>query len=309
MKTHEDVQPTKTSDMRDTPEGGLDHTAAWTTKPLKSPRPTDVAGTLGGSDMRPMGRFAGRVVWITGAGHGIGAATALRIAEEGGHVAALALHEESAAAIARQCEGLAGRALALRADAGDPDALVRAHAMIQAELGPVDILINNVAIAEQSHLLDSTDAHWRRILSVNFESAVRCSRLVLPKMIERRRGTIVNLASNQGSRGFPGWGAYASAKGALLAFTRELAVEVAEKGVRVNAVTPGVIKTEMQTRLATEADDPGGYDASLRQAIPMRRSGSPSEVAAVIAFVASDEASFMTGAEVFVDGGEHIQGG
>ena len=144
---------------------------------------------------------------------------------------------------------------------------------------------------------------------MNFRSVVRCSRLVIPGMRALGRGVIVNISSNHGTRGFPTWGAYASAKGALMALTRQQAVELAPHGIRVVSVTPGATMTEMNARRFAEAPDAGALRAEFVAGIPMRRLASAEEIANAIAFVASDEASFMTGADLLIDGGESIQGG
>jgi NAD(P)-dependent dehydrogenase (short-subunit alcohol dehydrogenase family) len=254
-------------------------------------------------------RFEGQTIWVTGAGHGIGAACATRFASEGAAVAILALHEEAARHVADICGELGARKLAIAGDAGDPTTLSLAHTRIVAELGPVDVLINNVAIASSARLESADDTFWERVFAVNFIAAVRCSRLVVPAMRYRRRGVIVNISSLHSRRGFPEWGTYASAKGAIDALTRQMAVELAPDGIRVNSVTPGAILTELNRRRLAEAPDPVAQEAKFIAATPMRRLGQPEEVATVVAFVASDEASFMTGADLVVDGGEAIQGG
>jgi NAD(P)-dependent dehydrogenase (short-subunit alcohol dehydrogenase family) len=254
-------------------------------------------------------RFDGRVAWITGGGHGIGAASARRIAAEGGLVGVLALREETARAVAAECERLGGRAVATWGDAGEASVLEASHAEVVASLGPVDVLVNNVAIALSSRLDESTDDHWDRVYDVNFRAAVRCARLVIPGMRLRRGGVIVNVGSNHGTRGFPAWGAYASAKGALLALTRQQAVELAPDGIRVVSVTPGVTLTEMNEKRFAESPDAEALRAEFVAGVPMRRLARPDEIANGIAFVASHEASFMTGADLLIDGGESIQGG
>jgi NAD(P)-dependent dehydrogenase (short-subunit alcohol dehydrogenase family) len=254
-------------------------------------------------------RFEGKVVWVTGAGHGIGAATALRLADEGALVAVHAKHEKSARAIADECRRRAGDAVAGFGDVADLDVVARAHASIVKALGPVGVLVNNVAVARSAQLSDTTEDHWQYVLAVNFLAATRCSRLVIPGMQLRHSGVIVNISSDHQIRGFPGWSAYASAKGALASFTRQQAVELAPYGIRVVSVTPGAVLTEMNAKRFAEAEDAAALQKTFVDAIPLRRMGTPDEIAAAIAFVASDEASFMTGADLRIDGGEAIQGG
>lgn len=255
------------------------------------------------------GRFEGRVVWITGAGHGIGAATARRLASEGAAVGVFALHEEAARTVVQECDELGGRAMATWGDGGELTALVAAHEEIIHALGSVDVLVNNVAVALPSRLNESTEEHWDRVHGVNFRCAVSCSRLVIPAMRERRHGVIVNISSNHAVRGYPSWGAYASAKGALMALTRQQAVELAPDGIRVVSVTPGATLTEMNKQRFREALDPAALEAEFTTRIPLRRLATAEEIANGIAFVASDEASFMTGADLLLDGGEQVQGG
>jgi NAD(P)-dependent dehydrogenase (short-subunit alcohol dehydrogenase family) len=253
-------------------------------------------------------RFEGRVVWITGSGHGIGAAAARRFAAEGAFVGVFALHEDSARAVAEVCEKLSGRGLATWGDAGELASLTQSHRAITDAFGPVGILVNNVAVALPSRLDESTEEYWDQVHGVNFRCAVRCARLVTPAMREGRKGVIINISSNHGVRGFPDWGAYASAKGALMALTRQQAVELAPDGIRVVSVTPGSILTEMNVKRFADAPDAKALEAEWIGAIPMRRMGTADEIANGIAFVASDEASYMTGADLLMDGGEQIQG-
>ena len=258
---------------------------------------------------RTTGRFDGRAAWITGGGAGIGAAVALRLAADGAAVAVLDVDEAAGRAVTQQCSEIGVTAVAVVADAADGDALGAAHAEVLARLGAVDLLVNSVSAPVSAALVDSDDAMWARAMDVGFNAAVRCSRLVVPGMIERGHGTIVNIGSVHGHRGFPEWGPYAAAKGALLAFTRQLAVETAPHGVRVNAVTPGAVMTELNRRRLDAADDPEAVLASWLAANPMGRLGEPEEIAAAVAWVCSDEAGFMTGAELLIDGGEAIRGG
>lgn len=260
---------------------------------------------MSGSDRR----FEGRVAWVTGSGHGIGAAAARRLAAEGASVGVFALHEDSARAVAEDCQRLGGRGLAAWGDAGDLSALEDAHRAITDAFGPVGILVNNVAVALPSRLDESTEEYWDRVHGINFRCAVRCSRLVIPAMRERQKGVIVNISSNHGVRGFAEWGAYASAKGALMALTRQQAVELAPDGIRVVSVTPGSILTEMNVKRFADAPDAKALEAEWIAGIPLRRMGTADEIAHGIAFVASDEASYMTGADLLLDGGEQIQGG
>jgi 2-hydroxycyclohexanecarboxyl-CoA dehydrogenase len=249
-------------------------------------------------------RLSGRVAWITGAGRGIGEAIAHRFAADGAQVAILARTRVDVDRVALACRKLGAVALGVDGDAAKPDVLRDMHEIIEQDLGPVDVMVNNVAMMEQRDLLDSDDEHWARVLSVNLLSAVRCARLVVPGMRERERGTIINVSSLHGTFGKPGWSAYAAAKGALNAFTRQQAIEQAPWGIRVNTLTPGTIHTHANEERLARADDPQSLMNMWEDAVPLRRLGQADEVAAVAAFLASDEAAFVTGAEYRVDGGQ-----
>lgn len=249
------------------------------------------------------GRFEGRVAVVTGGAAGIGAATCRRLAAEGARVAVLDVDGDAARVIAAECG-----ALPVRTDVGVPADVVAAVAAVQDQLGPIDVLVNNAAVARGAELLGSEDAHWQDVLAVNFLGVVRMTREVLPGMRRQRRGSIVNLASLHARRGYPGWSAYAAAKGALISFTHGQAAEQGSYGIRVNAISPGATATPLNEHRIAAAPDPDRMRAEMAAQSVFGRMGTPEEVAAVIAFVASDDASFMTGADVVCDGGAAVLG-
>lgn len=255
--------------------------------------------------MQQMRRFEGQVAWITGAGNGIGRATALRLADEGASIGVATLLQSEADEVVAACRDRGAKACAAVGDLGDP-AVVRAAAeTIRRELGPVDVLVNNVGIGVNAPFLECDDETYERVLTVNFMTAVRATRLALPEMLERGRGCVVSMASAQGEFGWPGFSAYSASKGALTAWTRQLANELGDRGVRFNCVIPGATMTAMQqARIEQEGTDLLQRSVNLH-IIP--RMGTPEEVAGVVAFLGSDDAAFITGSTLVADGGSLVK--
>jgi NAD(P)-dependent dehydrogenase (short-subunit alcohol dehydrogenase family) len=251
-------------------------------------------------------RLAGRVALVTGGGDGIGRATALRLADEGCAVGIATIDPQQAADAAAECEARGVKAASSVADLGIAGEVHRAHAELVDALGPVDILVNNVGVAIEAPFLESTDEEFDRTFAVNFMAAVRLTRLVLPSMLEAGRGSVINVASAQGIFGWANFSAYSSSKGALTALVRQLANEFSPRGVRFNSVVPGSVLTPMnEARIAK--DGPALLQSSINLHI-IPRLQQPSEVAAAIAFLASDDAAFITGSTMVVDGGVLVKG-
>ncbi len=254
-------------------------------------------------------RFAGSVAIVTGGGDGIGRATALRLASEGCAVGVATIDPAQAERVAADCRAHGVAAAAAVADLGVAADVARAHAELVAALGPADVLVNNVGIYIDRPFLDTADADFARIFEVNFLAAVRLTRLVLPAMLAAGRGSIVNVASAQGILGWSGFSAYSASKGALIGLTRQLANEVGPRGIRVNAVVPGAVRTALNEARAREAGPAGA--ALLEAAAGLHiipRLQEPDEVAAAIAFLASDDAAFVTGSTMTADGGTLVKG-
>ena len=252
--------------------------------------------------MKPSLDLTDRVALVTGASSGIGAATAETLAALGARVA-LGYHRnrQGAEDTSERIRAAGGTALAVGADVRRSEDI---HALVDraaGELGPIDILINNAgSLVARYSILEVTEERIDEILSLNFTSAVLTSQAVAASMIERRRGAIVNVVSIAGHNGGgPGAGAYAASKAALTAFTKSLAKELAPSGIRVNAVSPGVIDTPFHEVFST----PEMIQNFVRM-IPLGRVGTAAECATVIAFLASDAASYVVGETIEINGGQ-----
>jgi 3-oxoacyl-[acyl-carrier protein] reductase len=248
-----------------------------------------------------MSRFAGRVAVVTGSARGIGAATARRFAAEGAAVAVLDLDETAACSTA---EGLGGeKAIGVACDVADASSVETAVSRVGDELGAVDILVNNAGVTRDNLLFKMTEDDWDLVMSVHLRGSFLMSRAVQRHMVEKKYGRIVNLSSVS-ALGNRGQANYAAAKMGLQGFTRTLAIELGPFGVTVNAVAPGFIVSDMTDATARRVGmTPEDFRAAAAAATPVRRVGHPEDIAAVAAFLCSDEASYLTGQTVYVDGG------
>jgi 3-oxoacyl-[acyl-carrier protein] reductase len=243
-------------------------------------------------------RLAGQVAIVTGASRGIGAAAALALAREGAAVlVGYRDRTEEARAVVRAIQEAGGGALAWQADLTDPQAATRMVEEAVARWGRVDILVNNAGTALEKLLLDTTPEEWDSQMAVHLRGAYACSRSALRPMLEARRGRIINISSIWGITGAAGEVAYSTAKAGLIGFTKALAKEVGRFGITVNAVAPGLIRTEMLSGY-TEAEL-----AELTEQTPAGRVGTPEEVAAAVLYLASPEAAFLTGQVISPNGG------
>jgi 3-oxoacyl-[acyl-carrier protein] reductase len=243
-------------------------------------------------------RFAERVVLVTGASRGLGRAIAEAFAAEGAHVflGYRARARDAAAALAA-IEAAGGRATLLPFDVSDAAAATAAIEVIRAARGTLDVLVNNAGLARDNLLPMMSDDDWDQVVDVSLRGAFVCARAALGLLLASGRGAIVNVASVAGLRASPGQASYAAAKGGLIALTATLAAELGPRGVRVNAVVPGLLSTGMAARM-----DHRRRDARIAQ-IPLRRVGTGEEAARVALFLASDDASYVTGQALAVDGG------
>jgi len=246
--------------------------------------------------------FSGKVALVTGGSRGIGKAIVLAFAERGCSVTFCYRSDHAAAeavcAVGRQAGWPARAVCAAQADAGQSDQVERLVAGVLAQHGRIDILVNNAGEFPRRPFVEISDAEWERVLRTNLYSAFYCSRAALPAMMEAKQGAIINMASISGRRGSAFHAHYAAAKGGLLALTRSLAKEAIPHGIRVNAVSPGRIDTDMMV-MGYTPDEAG----RLLRDVPLGRLGTPEEVAEVVVFLASDASRYLVGETIEINGG------
>jgi NAD(P)-dependent dehydrogenase (short-subunit alcohol dehydrogenase family) len=254
-----------------------------------------------------MGTFAGKAVVITGGAHGIGRATAMEFAREGAMVAVADIAEDAGRAVAARLSDLGGQGLFVLVDVSKGDQCRRVIAETVSAFGGLDVVFNNVGIqppTSYANAEDTSEETWDRIVDVNLKSYFLMAKYAIPELRKRGGGVIVNTASVQGLQSMKGVPAYAASKGGILSLTRQLAVEYAAENIRVLAVCPGTIDTEMVRSVA--AIGGGDVEAELKRygaSHPIGRIGTGQDIANVVLFLASEKASFMTGEYVCIDGG------
>jgi 3-oxoacyl-[acyl-carrier protein] reductase len=250
-----------------------------------------------------MGRLDGRVAFVTGAGRGIGAVTALRMAEEGARVALADIESEGCQQVAHEISLMGLDALVLQCNVADSSMVQNAVDRTAQHFGRLDILVNNAGVLRDNLLFKMSEDDWDTVLNVHLKGAFLCSRAAQKYMVQQKYGRIVSLSSSA-ALGNRGQANYSSAKAGLQGFTRTLAIELGPFGITVNAVAPGFIDTEMTRSTARrQGFDPDEVIANASKTIPVRRVGQPRDVANVICFLSSEEAGFVSGQIIYVAGG------
>jgi 2-hydroxycyclohexanecarboxyl-CoA dehydrogenase len=241
----------------------------------------------------------GKTAVVTGAGSGIGRAIAIRLARDGAAVAVWDLNGDPARETAAMIEQAGGRAVALAVDAADADAIWQAAQDTRKIFGPIAILVNNAGITGTVAFLDLSETMWDRMIAINLKGPFLCTQEVLPDMIEAEWGRIINITSSSTQTGAAKMGHYVASKGGLMGMTKSLAMEFAETGITANIVPPGFIDTPMLRASPVDVD---AYAATT----PMKRPGTPEDIAAACAYLASDDAGYVTGQTISVNGGRYL---
>lgn len=242
-------------------------------------------------------RHAGRIAVVTGGSRGIGRAIALRLAAEGADVALADRSGDPEGSTVQEIRALGRRCHHFRCDLGQTGDIQALAARVADELGPASILVNNAGITRDNLFLRLEDADWDAVLGVNLKGAFHCIKAFSRGMLKSRWGRVINVTSVVGQMGNKGQANYAASKAGLIGMTRSIALELAERGITVNAIAPGFIRSEMTEVL------PEKVQADLLARIPLARLGEPEEVAGLASFLASDDARYITGQVIRVDGG------
>lgn len=255
-----------------------------------------------------MQRFQGKTVIVTGGAGGIGGATCRRFASEGAKVAVFDMNLKAAQKVADAIKAAGGQAAAFQCDITSREQVDAAVAGTEAQLGPVDVLVNNAGWDVFKPFVKTNPGEWAKLIDINLTGALHMLHAVLPGMAERKSGHIVNVASDAARGGSSGEAVYSACKGGLVALSKTLAREHARHGINVNVVCPGPTDTALLAGVAEGARDPAKLIEAFKSAIPMGRLGQPDDLASAIAFFGSDDAAFITGQVISVSGGLTMHG-
>jgi len=255
-----------------------------------------------------MQKFVGRTVIVTGGGGGIGGATCRRLGREGAKVAVFDMNLEAAQRVVADIVSAGGQAAAFRCDITDRAAVDAAVAAAEARLGPVDVLVNNAGWDVFKPFTKTSPAQWDKLIAINLTGALHMHHAVLPGMAARKKGRIVNIASDAARVGSSGEAVYAACKGGLVAFSKTIAREHARHGITVNVVCPGPTDTALFAEYKEGAGNPEKLMEAFTRSIPLGRIGQPDDLPGAILFFASDDAAFVTGQVLSVSGGLTMNG-
>jgi NAD(P)-dependent dehydrogenase (short-subunit alcohol dehydrogenase family) len=251
-------------------------------------------------------RLKGKTAIITGGAQGIGFATARCFAAEGARVAIADIKTDQGEKAAQQLAATGATVIFEPGDVADQSSVTTMVARIAERLGPPDVLVNNAGIAVFRDPLETTATDWQRCMSVDLDGVWYCAKAVLPHMLAKGKGDIINIASTHSFKIIPHCFPYPIAKHAVLGLTRALAIEYADRNIRVNAIAPGYTDTEIVARIFAESPDPAAARNATQALHPVKRIGRPEEIGLTAVFMASDEARFMTGECLLVDGGRSL---
>ena len=248
-------------------------------------------------------KLRGKTALVTGGGRGIGRAIALGLAQEGAQVAVLDILADNAAAVAREIEATGVKALALPADLTKRAQVDRAIADTLAQFGQIDILVNNAGWDRMEMFLDSEEETWDKIIAINFKGMLYVCKAALPSMVARGQGKVISIASDAGRAGSTGEAVYAGTKGAIIAFSKTLAREMARHKITVNVVCPGLTETPLLQGIREQSPKTEKVIEAVTRAIPLGRVGQPEDIAGAVVYLASPAADFVTGQTLSVSGG------
>lgn len=242
--------------------------------------------------------LAGQVALVTGASRGIGRAIALELGSKGAKVAVnYAGSKEKALEVVKEIEEMGSSAIAIQADVTSQEAISEMFKVIEEKLGSVNILVNNAGINKDSLLMRMKEEDWDQVLDTNLKGVFLCTKGVIRSMMKERKGKIINISSVVGISGNIGQSNYAAAKAGVIGFTKTMALELASRGIQVNAIAPGFIATDMTDKI------PEGIKEELIKKIPLQKLGKPEDIAGIVSFLASPQGDYITGQVICVDGG------